>query len=323
MHQPQAYVRASRAAVDISHLGARVEDEGILLEAVADLLHGAFELLAAQVFLLDPSGRFGELRYHVGVGDRKVLFKAPGVPVGSGSDLGAVLAGGEARVVGDVRGLPRGVVPPGADKGMALPLIVEGEVLGALVLYAAEAGIFSAAPPDVTPFAMLADILALALEAVRARGKVRLEKSRSQSPARPHLDKSATVALPGDGESPAGDSHTVPIKLDGSVVGTLSFREGQDRSLEPDEVELIENVADQVGQAIEHLHLLEEAQRAALREQLINDITAQLQRATSVDAVLRTAAQAVQSALGDVQVTARLVPDVVVSPPPAEEDEAK
>ena len=38
MHQQQ-YVRASRAAVDISHLGARVEDEGILLEAVADLQH--------------------------------------------------------------------------------------------------------------------------------------------------------------------------------------------------------------------------------------------------------------------------------------------
>jgi GAF domain-containing protein len=323
MHQQQAYVRASRAAVDISHLGARVEDEGILLEAVADLLHGTFELLAVQVFLLDSPGLFGELRYHVGVGDRKVLVKAPGVPVGSGSDLGEVLAGGEARVVGDVRSLPPSVVPPGADKGMALPLIVEGEVLGALMLYAGEAGIFSAASPDVKPFAMLADILALALEAVRARGKVRLEKSRAQSQVKAHLDRPTSFALPGDGESPAGGSLTVPIKLDDSVIGTLSFKEGQDRGLESDEVELIENVAEQVGQAIEHLHLLEEAQQVALREQLINDITAQLQRATSVDAVLKTAAQAVQTALGGVEVTARLVSEVVVSPELAEEDEAE
>jgi GAF domain-containing protein len=226
----------------------------------------------------------------------------------------------------DVRSLPRSAVPPGAQRGVTLPLIVEGKVLGALVLYAGETGAFSAAVPDIAPVTMLADMLALALEAVRARALTRREASRHRARGAaagrpqtvPRLEKPASYTLAGEGESQVGAKHSAPITVRGSVIGSMAFREREERALGPEEVKLIESVADQVGQAIENLGLLEEAQRVAQREQLINDITAQLQRATSVDEVLKTAAQAVRAALGDVEVTARLAPGAVASVAQAE-----
>lgn len=322
-----------RAAVDIGHLGARVDDEGALLEAVADLFLRAFDLAAVQVYLVDGSGLFGDLRHHVGVGDRKAISRTPGVPVGTTSGLSKALAGGGARRIEDMRSLPRNAVPAEAKSGMALPLNVEGRVLGALLLYGAVESAFAAA--DMTPFVALTDMLALALENVRARGKGHVEWAASGGAGAPGI---VTLSRPQPGgvavsassgseaESGEGDGHTAPITLQGAVVGSLSFRGAGRRELEPDEIDLIDSVADQVAQAIENLNLLEEAQHVAQREQLINAITAQLQRATSVDEVLKTAAQAIRTALGDVEVTARLSPEAIeplLQEPPGDDGEAK
>jgi GAF domain-containing protein len=322
-----------RAAVDIGHLGSRVEDEGTLLEAVADLFQHNFGLVAVQVYVIDPSGLFGDLRHHMGEGDRREISRTPGVPVGVGHGLAQVLAGGAARKIEDMRTVPRSAMPPSAKSALALPLNVEGQVLGAIMLYAAERGSFST--EDKQPFVALTDMLALALENVRVRAQSRREVGRATASesvvaySQPSLDlgRQISYTLGDEDRSQAGVGHTAPIKLRGSVVGALSFQGAGERELEPDEVELIDSVADQVAQAIENLNLLGGAQRVAQREQLINAITAQLQRATSVDEVLRTAAQAVRAALGNVEVTARLSPDAVVSPAqaelPAEGDEAE
>jgi GAF domain-containing protein len=201
---------------------------------------------------------------------------------------------------------------------MALPLIVEGEVLGALVLYASELEALRMSDPG--PFASLADMLALAFESVRNRAQEQQEAaaapkelSRASEPADLPFGggKRAQYRPSGQGESRSEDNYTAPIKMRGSVIGSMNFRGASEETLGPDELELIESVSDQVGQAIENLSLLEDAQRIARREQLINEITGRLQRATSVDEVLRTAAESVRRALGDVEVTARLTPETV------------
>lgn len=309
-----------RTAVDIGHLGARVAFESEFLEAAADLLHHNFELVAVQVYLVDAAGLFGELRQHAGAGDRRLIMRTPGVPVGADSELGAVLAGDKGHALRDMSGLPRNAVPMEARRGMVLPLIVEGKVLGAMVLYASELEAMMMADPG--PFVSLADMVALALESVRQR-----EQARREAMATPKKDvtassaqqvpvsagKSVAYSLQNREGPPSSESFSTPITMRGSVIGSMSFRGASKEALGPEELELIESVSDQVGQAIENLSLLEDAQRIARREQLINEITGQLQRATSVDDVLRTAAEAVRQALGDVEVTARLSPEAIAS----------
>jgi GAF domain-containing protein len=107
------------------------------------------------------------------------------------------------------------------------------------------------------------------------------------------------------------DMLIAPISVQGELVGALGFREGAQRQLSTDELALVQAVAEQVAQAVENLNLLEGTERAALREQLVNDITAQLQRSTSVDEVLQITAQALQKALAGYEVSIRLSPEVL------------
>lgn len=306
----------ARAAVDIIHLGTLVTEENTLLEAVTDLLHLKFDLAAVQIFLVDIHGLFGELRIHVGSGDSQVIQQTPGVRVGAGTELGEVLAGGQGRVLANLSSLPRSAVPSRgvARSGMLLPMLVDGRSLGAMVLYGRQETSLLAA--DVATYGSVADTFALMLDNVRRRESGELGRVRSKLEV---LGGGATAQREGQvvsvnyrsgGDDVAtGATHSTDIRMGDQVVGSMTFKERVERPLDPDEIELIESVADQVAQAIDNLNLLEGVQSMALREQLINDITAQLQRASSVDEVLKTAARAVRNALGNVEVVARLETD--------------
>ena len=78
-------------------------------------------------------------------------------------------------------------------------------------------------------------------------------------------------------------------------------------SLSAEDQALIEDIMDQVELAIENLNLLESTRRAALREQVLSEITFQLQRSFTVEEVLETAVRALQKALADYDITLRLV----------------
>lgn len=82
----------------------------------------------------------------------------------------------------------------------------------------------------------------------------------------------------------------------------------QKLDLSTKERELIESIADQVSLAIENINVIENTQRLAIREQLISDMTAQLQRSFNVDDVLETAVRTLQSMLEDYDIRLRLTP---------------
>jgi GAF domain-containing protein len=112
-----------------------------------------------------------------------------------------------------------------------------------------------------------------------------------------------------------GRVHTTPISLRGEVIGALSVREDTQQILGPDDLGLIESVADQVAQAIENLNLLRSTESLALRQQLVNDMVAELQRSTSVEEVLRTAVRSLHNALAGYDIVLRLAPSVVAASP--------
>ncbi len=98
----------------------------------------------------------------------------------------------------------------------------------------------------------------------------------------------------------------LPILVRNEVVGAMEFELERAGDLPEGALELVTAVSQRLGLAMENRRLFDETQRVAQREALINDIGADLQAATGVDAIIQRAARHLQEALAAQQVTIRL-----------------
>ena len=98
----------------------------------------------------------------------------------------------------------------------------------------------------------------------------------------------------------------LPLVVRNEVVGAMEFEMETETELPDGAIEMVEAVGQRLGLAMENRRLFDETQRAAQREALINDIGADLQGATGVDAIVQRAAQHLQQSLSAKQVTIRL-----------------
>jgi GAF domain-containing protein/HAMP domain-containing protein len=104
----------------------------------------------------------------------------------------------------------------------------------------------------------------------------------------------------------------VPIMVRGQVVGVLNFSKSQDAAgpsadmnWTRGEVNLLEAVAEQMGQALESARLYRQTQLRAAREGVIREISDQMQRAADMSALMRVTTEALNKALGGSRVYVR------------------
>jgi hypothetical protein len=235
-------------SVDIAHLDASLGDPDLLADALTDTLRTRLDLSAVHLYLIEPDGEE----------TRATLHSAAASAATSLSDVTYSLSPGDDSLVGQA--LERGEPVTGHDlpaprrKGaeVAMPLIVEGRMLGALSLRAEGRSYFEA--HEVKTFCHLADHIALALGA-------------KQRP-RPIQGAEGPLVTP---------THTTG-------------------GLPP----------------------VETGQPSAMQAQVVGDVTSGLQGATSVDDVLRTAAQTLRKTLGGHRVRLRLSPGALAEQPPGD-----
>ncbi|MGQ9889266.1 MAG: GAF domain-containing protein [Aggregatilineales bacterium] len=98
----------------------------------------------------------------------------------------------------------------------------------------------------------------------------------------------------------------VPLRVRGVALGAMAFQVPGLEALAPEDLALAQTVGDRLGLALENARLFDESQRAAQRQALINEISAQLQTSANVEATLRAAAHSLHDALGAGRVTIRL-----------------
>jgi GAF domain-containing protein len=98
----------------------------------------------------------------------------------------------------------------------------------------------------------------------------------------------------------------LPIIVRNEIVGAMEFELEAEGELPGGALELINAVGQRLGLALENRRLFDETQRVAQREALINDIGADLQGASGVDAIIQRAAHHLQESLSARQVTIRL-----------------
>ena len=107
---------------------------------------------------------------------------------------------------------------------------------------------------------------------------------------------SASETRTNDGEQ---SSLEIPITVRGNVIGVLDTHKTADNPMwKPEEVAIVQTVADQLGLALESAQLYRESQYRAERERLVSQITAQMRESLDVDTVLQTAAREMLRALG-------------------------
>ncbi len=100
---------------------------------------------------------------------------------------------------------------------------------------------------------------------------------------------------------------TVPIRLREVLLGALSFRLPSGQELNQRQQELIQNVVDRLALALENRRLLQQSQSQAQREAKASEVASVLFSQTDLTALLNTAADQFNEALGAVNTAVRVL----------------
>lgn len=103
-----------------------------------------------------------------------------------------------------------------------------------------------------------------------------------------------------------GNIVAVPLRVRGEVIGAMEFELDEHGQFTPEDLELIQEVSDRFGLAVENTRLLEQSLRVAQRESLINEISSRLQSSTNVEQTLAEAARSLSETLQANKIVIRL-----------------
>ncbi len=326
--------RNLQVAAEVARSATSFLDLDELLRQSVEIIRERFGLYYVGLFLVDAEGRFAVLRAGTGEAGRRMIAQGHRLEVGGQSMIGQCVARGEARIaldVGEEAVRFDNPLLPETRSEMALPLRARGRVIGAMTVQSTKEAAFDEA--DIAVMQTMADQVAIAIDNARlfaelqsaleaerrAYGEITrqawadLLRSRVQWGYR--WVRNALAPVEGDweahmlqaaqtGRSVLGDgagtpSLAVPVRVRDQVVAVLNFRKGEaDGNWTADEIALLETLAEQLGVALESARLYQEAQRRAVQEQIVAEMTARLRASLDPDTVLKTTVYELGRVLG-------------------------
>ncbi len=334
--------RQARASAEIGHAATSILESAKLIRQVVNLICERFDLYYVGLFMADDAGEWAVLQAGTGEAGQKMLARGHKIKIGSGM-IGWSIANAQARIAleagEDTIRLATAELPETRSEA-ALPLRSRGKVIGALSVQSAQPSAFD--PDTIAMLQTMADQVAVALDNARlfAQSQQALEAARraygelSQKAwtellqARPDMGyRSDESSVTGAGgiwrpemeqavqekravqSDHASDQHSlaVPIRLGDNVIGVLdTCKPSQAGMWTPEEIAILEELAGQLGLALESARLYQDTQRRAAREKLTSQATARMRETLDIDLVLQTAARQVGQALGAHEVNIRL-----------------
>jgi GAF domain-containing protein len=110
--------------------------------------------------------------------------------------------------------------------------------------------------------------------------------------------ENATVLGPREDRDRVGQTLTVPIRIHGEVIGVLDTHKPDGEGLWTSaQVALVEQIAEELSQALENARLYEETQRRGMRERQLREIATRMGGSVDLDAIMKTAVEDVAKAL--------------------------
>jgi len=320
-----------QAAAEIGHAAATIRDLDELLPQVAHLISERFGFYHVGIFLLDDMGEYAILRAANSEGGQHMLAREHRLKVGEVGIVGYATGNREPRIALDVG---KDAVffdnpdLPITRSEMAIPLMVGGEVIGALDVQSRREAAFS--NEDITMLQVLSDQVAVAIENARlfSEHEAILDSVRraygevSQASWGEYLRKQSEfgfistrnleiipatkdwtpdmIAASQRGEIIRANDHCiiVPIVLRDQVLGVVRLQklEGA-RPWSEDEINLMDTIIDQLEVALESARLYKDTQQRAQRERMVTEITTKIRSSTDTQTMLQTAVSELREAL--------------------------
>jgi GAF domain-containing protein len=198
-------------------------------------------------------------------------------------------------------------------------MLVQDHVLGAISIQSDKAEAFD--QDDIVVLQSIADSLSGAIVNARLLSEVQANLDEIQMLHRQYLRRAWSEVVQGQGElaytyqapiviEASGNERSlqVPIRLRGEVIGSMALEaegpagaSGAAPGWAPEELALIDSIADQAALALENARLLDETQQRAEKERMRASLSTKVWSSTSVETILRTTLQELGSSLGAVE----------------------
>ena len=280
----------------------------VLLDRTLNLLIDRLKYYHVGIFLIDPNREYAILEAAPGEIGSAMIEQGHRLRLGSSSIVGSVSSLGEALVVNDSTKEPlfiKNPLLPHAMSELALPLMVDGNVIGVLDVYQNTIEAFDREECEILQ--TLADQLAFAIANARLYQQYQdterqLEKLSNQLSLDIWQSISETSPIAGYAIDSAGinafgwndkiqnqeESFKLPIQVRGIITAWLEIWP-LNGNLSVSEAELLSVLSDRIGQAIESARLFEETIKRASREQMVNKIVTSLSGTLELDRLLQDA----------------------------------
>jgi GAF domain-containing protein len=324
-----------RAVVEVSHSTGLTLDTDKMLAETAQAISKQLNFTEVRIFLSDLTGKNARLRAAFGGESEHLLRSGFHVAVDETTVVGRSILLNEPVIVGGKGALREAGAVPGHSE-MVLPLQMGGETVGALHLITNRTREFNR--EDIDVLRLLTDQLGASIQNARlfeqsAANLAEIEalnRRLTRQAWEEYMGEGGTMrhTLDPDGQWPQviaearqsteikaevytdADGRLVlaaPLILRGEAVGTLAVTRPAGETWTRDEALLLESIASRMGIIAESIRLVEASTRHVEREQRVNEVSANLlQRASSVDTVLRSALTELSGALGSDRVALRI-----------------
>jgi len=297
-----------RAASFIARQTAEAQDLQAILNTVVTLISDQFGYYHAGIFLINDTGEEAVLLSASSDGGRRMVDKGYVVRVGAQGLVGYVALQKRPRIALDVGSdavFFNNPDLPMTRSEVALPLLIREKILGVLDIQSDQPQAFRMEDMDVLQ--TLADQVAVAIENARLLGETQaaltqleaISAYRTREAWGQHLEDQkraftyTPLGLRAEGIPVKPDEGRIDtaITLRGQKIGDISLSKKDHSDWNKLDEDLINEVANQIGLAVDNLRLLEDAQQRAKREQTIGELAARFSQSLDIDGLLQTAAR--------------------------------
>ena len=331
--QFEALAQVTQAITSIRNLGD-------LLPRIATVISEKFGFYHVGVFLVDEVSEYAILSATNSEGGKRMLERNHRLRIGEQGIVGNVTRTGIPRVamdVGEDAVFFDNPELPETHSEMALPLMVNDQVIGALDVQSTERGAFT--EEDIQMLGLLANQVSLAIENARLFEETRRALAESESISRKTIRDSwkklpveqkllgyrytLTGAAPlnkplflqdphhtqTEADHPETTQIVVPIELRGETIGSLIVQSPITAEVDQDQLDLIKAVAERVAISAENARLFDETNRRAERERTVSDITSNIRSVNDPSTMIKIAIEELRNALGATRV--EIIPQTI------------
>ena len=281
-----------------------------LLPQITEIISEKFDYYHVGVFLLDTRREYAVLVAANSEGGKKMLKQGHRLPVEESSLIGYVTKSGHPRVAlntGQDSAYFNNPDLPDIHAEAALPLRIGSDILGALDIQSRQVNEIS--HEDIGILTTLADQVSVAIQNSRSYQQTREALAQAEAASIQFseqqwkqfltrqdvrgfsFDGLETIQLtPSDKEHP--HSLSIPLTLRGAKFGTIKLSAADpDRMWTDDEIEMVQAAAERTSLALESARLLKEAQKRAVKERVIGEISAKIGSTSDLESLLQIAIQ--------------------------------